>query len=361
MRRVVVVDSRPVTVAADDTVALADRWQSLVDGRAVDQVNGAPVDVACTSPTPHVLPATGAGGVFGLTGRSSDVAAGRPWSISLRAVGYNPATLSGVFAGARLVLPDVQLRRNATVVGGRVTLSPAGTSLSGVAIELVRLRRRTTDATMSPPNLVAIDPPIAGRWVVPTSIDVLTCSDRAPTPGSQPLRLAGPTEPGATEVILSTAAGISMGDVIRVGSEFVTVAGLDPTAPRVRLATPLGLRHRGSDDVTVQNIAIDSTTPLLDTAEIGDVVLAVDPALVPDGKVVRLRSAGLADELRSARRFRSTSGADGQWTWPPIGGVAELELSVTAAGHTLFPPVAANPTLRIASGAVSHRRDFAMT
>jgi len=359
VRRVVDVDSRPITVAADDPVPLAARWQSLVDGRAVDRVNGTPVEVQCTSPTARVSAASGPGGVFGLAGRAAHVVPGRPWTIRLRAAGYVPVTLTGFFATARLVLPDVELRRAATVIGGRVTLAPAGTPLADVTVEVVRIRRRVSDTTMAAPDLVAVDTPISGRRPAATTVEVLTRTDRPLPPGTPALRLAGSEEPGDPEVALVSVAGIATGDVLRIDSEYVTVASVDPLAPRLQLAAPLGQRHRPDATVAVQDVTVDATTLLLDTAEIGDVVLALDAAAVA-GKVVRLRAAGVGDQLRTARRFRSVTGADGQWVLPPIGGVAEVELSVTATGRALFPPVASNPTLRLAAGAAEQRRDFAM-
>lgn len=180
------------------------------------------------------------------------------------------------------------------------------------------------------------------------------------TPAGHSLVLGDTAEPGTSDLALVATSGVAVGDVLRVGTEYVAVVALDPVAPRVGLASPLGLRHRRGDDVVVQDVAVDGTSPLLATAEVGDAVLMLDATAVADGKVVRLRAGGVADQVRTTRHFRAVTGADGQWTFPPLAGVAEIELSVTASGRTLFPPVGSNPTLRLAAGAASQRRDFAM-
>lgn len=361
MRRVVEVESRLVTVAPDDVVDDHDRWQALVRGRAVDELSGQPVDVEC-SPTARWECQSGPGGVFGIAGRRRDVALGLEWAILLSAEGFTPTTINGLFTGGLIELGDVELRRAPVSLAGSTVFSPGNAPLDNVTVTLDGIKRRESDP-QTPPDIVAVDLPLAVRRTMPTTVTAVTPTDRPLAAGESPLRLAAVIEPGATEINLVDVAAIASGQTLRLGDldrEYVEVAGIDSVRPRVKLATPVMRRRWVSSPVAEQTVAVGSGTPLLGDSEAGDTVLFVSHAAIATRQAVRMSTAGVPDEIRVAIPYQTTTLADGQWAFPPISRVTEIAVKVTRPSYTLLPPVAVNLPLRINYAGRAQRRDFVL-
>lgn len=362
MRRVVEVESRLVTVAPDDIVIDDYRWQALVRGRAVDELSGDPVDVKC-SQTPPSQSRSGRGGVFGIAGYRRDLAVGSKWTIRLSADGFTSATVDGVFTGGLLELGDVPLRRTAVTLAGSTLCRPGNGPLDNVTVKLDSIKRRASDA-QSPPDIVALDLPLAVRRPMPTTVTVVTPTDQPLVAGERPLRLAAMLEPGVTEIHLVDVAGVTDGQTLRLGDvdhEYVIVAGVDSLRRRVQLETPVMRRHPLSSVVAKQTIATGSATPLLRDGESGDTVAFVSRAAIATRQTVLIETTAVpTNEIRVAIPYQAATLADGVWAFPPISRVTEVALKVTHPSCTLFPPVATNPVVRINYGGREQRRDFVL-
>lgn len=360
MRRVVEVESRPVTVSPDDPIDDRDRWQALVHGRAIDELTGLPVEVTCSSVTKRSVCTTGAGGLFGLTGRQRDVPVGSPWTIRVAATGFASVTLEGLFTGTMLPLGDVELRRAPVVLFGSTVARPKNDALGSVTITVSAIKR-TEAVAQSAADIVAIDLPLAMSRTLPTTVHSVTLADRVLLPSEAPLRLTAVAERGATEIHVADTGPITVGQVLRLGDldrEFVTVARIDPLQPRLELATPLAVRRSRATVVAEQTVAMGAPTPLLAPAQAGDSVLFVAQAAIASRQTVRIRTAAGVDEFRFATPFTATTAADGIWSFPPISRVTEVALTVTHPARALFPPVATDPIVHINRGAAEQRRDF---
>lgn len=362
MRRIVNVDSRPVTVAPDDPVDDYDRWQALVIGRAVDELSGRPVDVNCSSPTIRSEARGGAGGVFGIAGRPRNVLAGSRWTMILSADGFAPKTLEGPFAAGMVSLGDIELQRAPVSLFGSASVRPENKPLNNVIVSLDGIKRRESDAE-SAPDIVALDVPLAAQRPTPTTVKTVTLADQPLAAGELPLQLAKAVESGSSTIDLVDVAAVADGQTLRLGDldmEFVTVASVEKDKRRANLETSVMVRRSISSPVAKQTVIDGAATALLMDGEIGDVVLFVAQAAIPTRRAVRIQTAGAPDEIRVAIPYQTTTLADGLWKFPPISRVAEVVLKVTRPSHTLFPPVATDPSVRIDYGNHTQRCNFVL-
>lgn len=378
MRRTVTVESNLVWVAPDDAVDEATRWQVLVSGRAVDENSGEPVEVTASSTTPNCVCSYGRGGLFGLAGRLRTAAAGTPWTITLSATGYLPTVTSGVLAGIPVTVPDIPLRRQPVRLFGEVLLrskqdpnGPLGSQtprlkpLAGVTIVLKGIANTKKVAATAPANVVSLDLPLSARHPLASNIQLLVLSDRPSVPSEPALRLMSAVEAKATTILLATTDGISVGQVLRLGMkaggcEFVTVASLNPVRHSITLTVPTVIRHRETDPVVRQDAVSGGAVQLQQAGEAGDVCLFVTPAIATTTQAVRISGPLFSDEIRIVRPFSSTTGVDGQWSFPPIGRIASVSLGISLPGHELVPKVSSDPVIHLGVGDRDQRRDFVM-
>src|SRR5581483_7446646 len=320
---------------------------------------------------PQVTPRVTGDGVVGLVGvplRATSMLASQSYSfdVILGAAGYLPfrrrvsLTAQPGFPDSftPLDLADIPLRREPTVLRGRVVLRGGGvrTPVAGATVRLTGIWRTPPppNATVpaDPPNLIAVHPPLSFSRAA--AVGSLRTRPVVPVAG-QDKRVLDDVAAGAVALRLSDSVGLGVGDVLIIDAtdpdrqEYVPITGVPPSsAPlqpaTVTLGTPLALPHgRGAPAQRATPQPAGPSIPLTRDAVMGDTCVFVNSlGGLTTGAVVELLGGPDPAELHVIRLFETLSDGDGYYRLPPLNRVAQLEIEAVdgvnkPAARTLSP------------------------
>jgi hypothetical protein len=286
--------------------------------------------------------------------------------VTIAALGPGPAdvTLVGALASnhglsepfapdalTMIDLGDIPLHRAAVVFKGRVMEFVTATHTwrpvtPPAAVDITHVWRRqadvTNDALKEAIRMVAIAPGLYSDRA--SAVDTLQPIAITPVAGDNKT-LESPVRPDTDGFRVSNALGIALGLLLRVDidhpdvAETVELATVTPDGTAVEPAAvtvlPALVRdHRGG--VTVEHV---TTANVLVPKALQTDGLAGDPVvfladLAWAGTPVTARIAGGApDEVQMVALFKTTTDADGYFTFPPMSRVAKVRIVVTAPPH----------------------------
>jgi hypothetical protein len=368
-RTTIAAASRAYEVALDDEPRRADRFQSVVLARLVDELNDRPIRgaVRVTTELRGATPKAATGGIGGVAGTPTRLFPGldaQPYALDVRfeAAGFVPLVLSDVpvpqqpgFPGefADVDLGEVALHRRPVVLIVRTLELDAQqrpVPLPGATVGVTGIWRRVGDLAGAPSaaSMVALRPPLSaarpqpGTTVEPVAMTLVVEPER---------RLTRPAEPGSRELGVSRTGALAPGAVVGVSRsdpdrvehvEVVDVVGpADPESPAVFvLAFPVHHRHPERAVVTeVTPGGVGPTAGLADDGASGDVTVFVSSAApFGSGPVVRITGGAAPDEFASAAAYEVITDGHGYGRLPPLGRVVAIEVEASAAGPLSAPP-----------------------
>jgi len=371
--------------AADALPPAGERMSALVGARMLDELTGQPpaaplkvsADIAGTS-------RAGEGGVVGVAGIPRAVfpaLSAQPYDVELtvaaprfltRSLRFTvPANPSFPSTFATPAIVDRDLHRAPVVIEGRVVRMAGGvtTPQAGASVRVTGIWNQAPGATVavppSPPDLVAIEPPLQIERATATG----TLRPLPLTPVALDARtLLLDVPAGATLLRVSTALSLAAGTLLAVDagdpdrleySEIVSVAAAStPDQPAtVTVTPPLARAHRTG--AVVQRVTAGAAGASRAVTREG---LPGDPVLflanlggLATGATVQVAGGG-SNELHRVRLFDAVTDAAGYYRLPPLGRVAQL--TVRAQSGALGPVTL---ELRPDYTQASQRLDFVLT
>lgn len=354
----------------DALPAVADRIQSLMHGRFMDELTGNPVNARLhvRSSMTQVSARSSADGVAGLVANPARQFPGlAATTVALNMTVTGRHFLSQTFPGslgpfntgvgdpadfphyfAPVDLGDVGLHRVATVIGGRCVHNNgvARLPLANVTVEITGLWHQFPAASIDP--LAVVEAPdilsllhglYTGRHA---GVDQVRQRTLLPQAGEEKTLLF-PVSSGATRVRLSDRVNLSPGQLLAIESEDIDrVEYLQMTAVEgasgatqaatVTLAYPLLKSHRnGVSAVRVNPQPAGAANNLLRDGIPGDQTLFLDALSGLGNSSVEISGFG-APEYHRVHLYSVVSDGDGYFSLPPLSRVAMMQLHASQVG-----------------------------
>ncbi|MEO0442569.1 MAG: hypothetical protein AAFZ92_02360 [Pseudomonadota bacterium] len=355
----------------NDLPPAADRMQSIVHGRFIDELTGQAVRAPLTVSTEmdYLLPRATNNGIAGLVanpmGRfpglrlnsvdiDMTVAANRymprsfkrslgPINTSVGAADNYPNFFAAIDLG------DVNLHRAASVIKGRCVQDTGALSrapLNNVTVAITGLWRRapTTDVdpimVMEPAHIVSLQQGLYRDRRAGT--DVVRQRDLVPNAGEEK-RLLAPVASGDRDCVLSNRLNLVAGNIIAIDSdqadltEYIQIsavdgASTDTQAARITLAYPLLTQHRANANcvrVIPQVAAADNQ--FFRDAYSRDQSLFLDGLTGLNNSTIEVTDGIGVPEYHNAFLYRVLSDADGFFRLPPLTRIAQFQLTASRA------------------------------
>jgi hypothetical protein len=356
-RSTVVANRRLYTVSGLEPRRRGSMFQAVVAAQLVDDPTGTPVAaVRVTTSFPGLRSRTASSGFVGLVGDPSRALPGlatRAYDVDvvLEANGYAPRRETASF-GVQPGFPTsftpvdlgaVPMRRlpvDVRVGTYELDASNRPRPLAGATVSVTGHWRHVTDLGSGPgtDDLVAVTPGLRAPRPAGAAIDLPPLNQ----PAEPPRTLMAAAAAGATRVAVSNTGGLVAGDLVGLDLgdperaeriEIVAVEGpADLQSPaELELRFPLAVGHRDGAPATriVPGPALPSTF-LVAEALAGDRTLTVGSLTGLAGQVVRVGGGGAASEYCTARRYELTTNSDGAGRFPPMTGMAAIEVSAVS-------------------------------
>jgi hypothetical protein len=359
-------------VAPDDVIPEGMRSSAIVFARAVDELTAKPVSLPITvtpAGTAFDAPGTRAavnpravdGGVIGLVGTPSralpalattaydvGVSARAPGYVARRATQALGPIASFPTSFTPLDLGDLELHREPVMLYGRTVVRTAGgiDKLDTATVQISGIWRTAPTLSVSPPpapaDIVAVDPPL---YVARSTAAAVR--RRALTPDvPNEKRLQRAAVAGTTEVFLSDRKALAAGDLLGIDeadpsrAEWVRVTAIvgstSVAEPAVAtLAYPLARGHGAGSLAHPTTLGgVLATQALSLDAIAGDTTLFLASLAGLTPFTVEVDDGVAAPEYHRLALYVDVSDLDGQWRFPPLSRVAQVNLTATHATFT---------------------------
>lgn len=367
--RTEVVDSAIYNYCPDDLPAVADRMQSIMHGRFIDELTGLGMEreLSVTSDVDHVLNRAASSGMCGLVAnparRFPGLAANTvEINMSVTANRYVPQTFYGGLGpfntgiGSPADYPDffapinigtVGLHRAASIIKGRCVQNNgvSRVPLDNVTVALLGVWHQFPAANVDPlavvetPNIISLEQSLYRQRTA--GVDQVRQRDLNPRLGEEKvLRL--PVAAGARQLRVSNRVNLAVGNLLAIDFnhadllEYIEVVAIDgaTTAEQpavVSLAYPLKKEHR--EGITV--VRVDPQPPatnntLTRDAIQGDQSVFLNALTDITDSTIELFGAG-TPEYHQARLYNVLSDAEGYFSLPPISRVGMMQLRASRA------------------------------
>jgi hypothetical protein len=339
----------------------AERVQSMLRVRLVDEITGAGPLTPVSLEAPVAWPRAAPDGLVGLVGRPAPTfGALLPPSLTMqvRASGYVEVAVDAALGPQpgypdsfdEIVLPDIGLHRLPVTIAGRAIARngavPAPVAAADIGVSGYWPTLAAVEALLppTPASIVSLLHPLS----VERGAALGAVQAQPVALAGTPKRLVDAATSGARQVRLDNVVGLAVGDLLAIDHddpgriEYLEITAIealpDPQQrTRVDLMHPLVRGHLA--DAPARRAALGAPGPLnaIDRDAIaGDscLFLAAAAGLPPAG-VVAVVGGGPAPEYRQARLCADVTNAEGDFRLPPIARVAMVEITSNAAAFPL--------------------------
>lgn len=356
-RSTIVANGRRYTVSGLEPRRRGAIFQAVVAARLVDDPTGRPVPGARVTTTfPGLRSRTAAGGFVGLVGDPSRAMSGLATTaydvdVVLEANGYASRHETASFAAQPgfptvfipVDLGAVPMRRlpvDVRVGTYELDASNRPRPLAGATVSVTGHWRQVTDLVSGPgtDDLLAVTPGLRAPRPAGAPIDLPPLNQ----PAEPPRTLTTAASAGATRIAVSHTGGLVAGDLVGLDlgdtdrAERIEIVAVDGPADlqspaELELRFPLAVGHRAGASAAriVPGPALTSTA-LMTASLAGDRTVTVGSLAGLPGQVVRIGGGGAASEYCTAGRYELTTNSEGAGRFPPMTGMAAIEVSAVS-------------------------------
>jgi hypothetical protein len=300
-------------------------YVAVLTGVLLDQVTGVPLqaEAVITSSIPGLVTNLGNGAQLGLAGYPEQLfpklaTTAYPLTLTIEAAGYRTFTLPMTIpAGATfpIALTAIKMRPLPVRIQGRIVKESDRSAITGAKV------------ASGNGKALLLRSPLVFDHALGITVNAVTLT------ASGPLRkLTVEAKGGSQSLMLDNTGGLAASGQLQIGAgesvEVVTIASLGPDPAQVNLTGALNATFPPATQVQEASAAFISAAALTRSADAGDGLVVVNPALTAD-------ALQIVDAAKTEYHWlNAISNSAGYYHLNGMAGVVSLDLQASASGLT---------------------------